>query len=189
MFSLHEEGLTRKKEESAFSLFMMVNNAKQLLLKLCACRLYPGDVNGIPSRIDVANDALFVNDEGGPARSPSLFVQDSVQAAHLSLKVTQHCEFYAHLFSKLFLTRPSINTQCNDFRIFRFKIVDIRLISLQFGPSASGKSQDIKGECHILLAGERTQAHSIAVLILQFEVGRLVSDFQAGRLGPGQWGK
>lgn len=168
---------------------MMVDNAKQLLLKLCACRFYPGDVNGIPSRIDVANNALFVNDEGGPARSPSLFVQDSVQAAHLSLKVTQHCEFNAHLLSKLFLTGPSINTQCKDFRIFRFKEVDIRLISLQLGPSASGKSKNIKGECHILLAGESTQAHRIAVLILQFEVGRLVSDFQVGRLRPGERGK
>ncbi len=168
---------------------MIVGSVYQLLLKLCARRFYPGDVNGIPSRIDVANNARFVNDESGSAREPSLLVQDSVQAAHIFPKVTQHRELNAHLFSKLLLSRPSINTHCKDFRIFRFKIVDIRLISLQLGLSASGKSKNIKGECHILLAGESTQAHRFAVLILQFEVGRLVPDFQAGRLGPGKWGK
>ena len=171
------------------SFFMSSGNEEQLLLQLPTCCLHPCDVDGVPSRIDVADDARFVDDEGGSARHPSLFVQYSVEPAQRLVKIAQHGEFNSHFFSKFLLGRPSINTHRQNFRIFRFKVVDIRLISLQFGRSATGKGKDVEGKRHVLLTGEISKSHGIPVLILQFEVGGLIAHLQKGGLGQGQRGK
>jgi len=168
---------------------MISGYEEQLLLQLLTGCLHPCDVDGVPSRINVANDARFVNDEGGSASHPSLFVQDSVQPAQRFPKIAQHGEFDSHFFSKFLLGRPSIHTHSQDFRIFRFKIVDIRLISLQFGRSATGKGKNVEGKRHVLFTSEIRKTHGIPVLILQFEVGGLVAHLQESGLGPGQRGK
>ncbi len=135
-------------------------------MQLPTCCLHPCDVDGVPSRINVANDARFVDDKGGSASQASLFVQYSVQPAHRFSKIAQHGEFDSHFFSKFLLGRSSIHTHRQDFRIFFFKVVDIRLISLQFGRSATGKGKNVEGKRHVPLAGEISKTHGIPVLIL-----------------------
>jgi len=119
---------------------MISGNEEQLLLQLPTCCLHPCNVDGIRSRINVANDARFVDDKGGPVNS--------------------------HFFCKFLLGGPSIHTYCQNFRIFCFKVVDIRLISLQLGRSASGKGKNVEGKGHVLLTGEIGKTHGIPVLIL-----------------------
>ncbi len=164
-------------------------NEEQLLLQLPTCCLHPCDVDGVPSGVNVADDARLVDDEGGSARHPSLFVQYSVEPAQRFPKIAQHGEFNSHFFCKFLLGGPSIHTYCQNFRIFRFEEVDIRLISLQFGRSATGEGKNVEGKGHVLLTGEISKTHGIPVLILQFEVGGLVAHLQECGLGPGQRGK
>lgn len=185
---LFEDRVTRETREMR-PYFMISGNEEQLLLQLPTCCLHPCDVDGIRSRINVANDARFVDDKGGPASHPSLFVQYSVQPAQRFRKIAQHGEFNSHFFCKFLLGGPSIHTYRQNFRIFCFKVVDIRLISLQLGRSATGKGKNVEGKRHVLLTGEIGKTHGIPVLILQFEVGGLVAHLQESGLGPSQRGK
>ena len=75
---LFEDRLTRETREMRPN-FMISRNEEQLLLQLPTCCLHPCDVDGVPSRIDVADNARFVDDEGGSAGHPSLFVQYSIE--------------------------------------------------------------------------------------------------------------
>lgn len=66
------------------------------------------------------------------------------------------------------------------------EVLDISLIPLQFQRSAAGEGQDVKGQNDVFLAQVVAQSDHFAVLVLQFEVGRLVAHLQGVRLGEPQ---
>lgn len=85
-------------------------------------------------------------------------------------EVTQKGEFDPELLAIRLERESGINADSEYLRVLIFEVGDIRLISLKFSGSASGKSQNEERKNNILLASEVTQTYLISILVGQFEV-------------------
>lgn len=141
------------------------------------------DLQGIAAGVDPLDDTLLIDDKGGAARKPPLLVQNPVELAHAALKVAEQRELNAKLLGEDPLRRDGINAYGQDLGFFVVEVVDISLISVQFGSSAAGEGQDVKGQDDVLRAQEIRKTDGLAFMAGKLEVGGLVPYLEAIRLG------
>ena len=97
----------------------------------CAARLVSARrVNRRRSLLDMADDPILVDDEGGAAADEPLLVKDAVSLDHLSLDVAEQWERHPDVFLEAVVSGVAINTDADDLRITFLEIGDISLIRL-----------------------------------------------------------
>jgi hypothetical protein len=102
--------------------------------------------------VNVLNDAVFIDDEGGPVGETVFLIQDSVLLRDGPLEITQQREGEAILLGKNLVGRRTINADAENLRAGLLEFGDISLIRLQLCRSTPGESEDVKGQHYILLA-------------------------------------
>lgn len=80
-------------------------------------------------------------------------------------EITQKGEFHPELFAIRLERESGINADSEYLRILVVEVCDIRLISLKFRRSASGKREHEESKNNILLASEVTQTYLVSVLV------------------------
>jgi len=80
-------------------------------------------------------------------------------------EIAQKGEFHPELLAIYLERKPGINADSEYLRILVFEVGDIRLISLQFCRSASGKRQHEESKNYILLASKVTQTYLVPILV------------------------
>lgn len=129
----------------------------------------------------MTNNALFINQESRSLGKASLS-KDPVSAADLLVRpICQKPVLDTQFLGELLLTWASINTDGQNLCLVFSEVFDIILIPCQFGPSAAGEGQDVKGDNHVLTSPELTQAHGFAIVVCQFKVGCFVPDLKGFR--------
>ena len=80
-------------------------------------------------------------------------------------EVAQKGKFHPELLAIHFERESGINADSEYLRVFVCEVCDIRLISLEFSRSASGKRQHEESKNNILLASKVTQAYLVPILV------------------------
>jgi hypothetical protein len=130
------------------------------------------------SFIDVLNDPVLIDDEGGAIAEALFFIKNSVVFNHGSLKVAQQWKGYPDVLCKTAVGRNAIDADAEDLCICSFEFGDISLIRLQFFRSTTGEGQHIKCQHHIFLSLEIAQLHLLPGRTWQREIRRRVTDLQ-----------
>ena len=78
----------------------------------------------------MADDTVFINNEGGAAADESLLVKDAIGFDHLSLDVAEQWKSHTYVLLEAIVSRVAINTNADDLRVALFKVGDISLIRL-----------------------------------------------------------
>jgi len=127
---------------------------------LCRCRI-DGDV----TFVDVLNNSVLVDDEGGAITEALVFIIDAVILHDCAFEIAQQRKGYPVLFAEFFIGRNAIDADSENLRVVSFEFGDISLIRLHFLRSTTGECEHIERQHHILLAFKITKlvAHAAVV--------------------------
>jgi hypothetical protein len=126
----------------------------------------------------VADDALFVNNEGRAASNEPLLVEDTVSLHHLALEVAQKRESHPNIFLEPLIGRVAVNTDAQDLRVALLEIGDISLIRLQLLSSTTREGEHVKGQGDVLLTTEIREPDRIPLRVRKSEVGGRVTNLE-----------
>lgn len=110
--------------------------------------------------VDVLDDSVFIDNEGGAVSIAALFVKDPIVFHDCSLEIAEQREGYAVLFGEFSIGGNAVYTESKNLSIIRFEFGDISLIRLHFFRSTAGEGQDIKGQYHVFLSLKVTELES-----------------------------
>jgi hypothetical protein len=97
----------------------------------CAARLVRARrVNCRSTLFDVANNPVFVDNEGGAAADESLFVKNAVGFDYLTLDVAEQWKRHTDVFLESLVSGVAVNADAYDLRVTFLEIGDISLIRL-----------------------------------------------------------
>ena len=80
--------------------------------------------------LDVADDPVFVYDEGGATTDEPLFVEDAIGSNYLSLDVAEQGESHPNVFLESLVGGVAIHTDADDLRVGLLEVGNISLIRL-----------------------------------------------------------
>ena len=89
-----------------------------------------GRINRLGPLLDVADDPVLVDDEGGAAADEPLLVEDTVSPDHLTLDVAQEREGHSDVFLKAFVGCVAVNADAYNLCVALLEVGDISLICL-----------------------------------------------------------
>lgn len=147
-------------------------------------------VNGAIAAFDVADDALFVDDNVG-AQGPLigvtlLFVgfEDAVGSKHFLVHVAEEGKLDADLLGESGVCRGTVHTHTENCRIVCIDLAGIesRLDRLELLGSTTGESEHVNGKKDIFLSVKITQLDSFPLITEEGEVRGGIADFE-GELG------
>jgi hypothetical protein len=145
----------------------------------CAARLVRARrVNSRSTLLDVADDSLFVYDEGGAAADEARLVEDAIGLDHLALDVAEQRECHSDVFLEPLVGSKTVNADTYDLSIRLLEFGYISLIRLQLFRSTSGEGEHIESKRDVLLAAEVRELDRVAVRVGEREIGRHVADLQ-----------
>ena len=104
--------------------------------------------------VNVLNDSLLVDDEGGSVAEALFLIKDSVILHHRSLKITEQWKRYTDVLCKTAIGGNAVDADAEDLSFCAFEFGDISLIRLEFSRSTTGEGQHIEGQHHIFLSPE-----------------------------------
>ncbi len=131
--------------------------------------------------VDVANDAILIDDEGDAIGKEASEAENAVSLGHLLLGVAQQRETRSRLFGKLAVPVLTIETNPQHLRPRGFELGYITLIRLNLFRSTGRGGANIKGQDDGFLAAEVRELHELSILIGQHEVRGAVTDLQSRR--------
>jgi len=143
-------------------------------------------IDGAVAFFDVADDALFIDDDVGALRPLVGFLlnvvalQDAVLGEHLVVHVAEQRKTDADLFCKSGIGRGTIHANAENCCIGSVDLTrgDSSLDRLKLFRSTTGKGQDVHGEKYILLAAEVAELYVFPLVAEQGEIRRGVTNFQ-----------
>jgi hypothetical protein len=127
---------------------------------------------------DVADDSVFVDNEGSAAADEPFLVKNAVGFDHLSLDVAEQREGHTDVFTESLVSGVAVNTDADDLRITFLEIGDISLIRLKLFRSTAGEGEHVEGERDILLTPEIRELHGLSVRVCESEIRRCLSNFE-----------
>ena len=89
-----------------------------------------GWIDGDVSFVDVADDAFFIDQEGGAIAKALLLVEDSVVFDDGAFEIAEDRERDSELFGKFAIGGNTVNTHSENLSFIRFEFGDISLIRL-----------------------------------------------------------
>lgn len=89
-----------------------------------------GWINRLRSLLDVADDPVLINDEGGAAPDEALLIEDTVSPDHLPLDVAQEREGHSDVLLETIVGCIAVNADADDLGIALLEVGDISLIRL-----------------------------------------------------------
>src|SRR5207244_2103908 len=101
-----------------------------LLLQHTARLISPGRVNRRITLLDMADDALLVDDERGAGAEHPLLVEDAVVFDGLAFEVTEEGEGNLNVFGEALVGGRAVNADAEDLSVISFEFGDISLIRL-----------------------------------------------------------
>jgi len=148
------------------------------VLEHVTCFHYSRRIDRDVSFVDVLDDAVFVDHEGGAIAEALFFVEDAIIFDDRAFEIAEYRECDSELFGEFAVGGNAVDTHAEDLRVVGFELGDISLIRLQFLRSTTGKRQYIDREYDVLLPFEIAQLVSLSVGGAQRELRSLVTDLQ-----------
>ena len=130
------------------------------------------------SFVDVLNDAVFIDQEGGAIAKALLFVEDAVILHDGAFEIAEERESDSELFGEFFVGGNAVYTEAKNLGVGGFEFGNISLICLQFFRSTAGESEYVNCEYDVFLTFEIAQLVSLAVSGAKREVRSRVADLQ-----------
>jgi hypothetical protein len=143
-------------------------------------------IDGAIAAFDVANDAVFVDDDVG-AQSPLvvvalhvIFFEDAVIGEHLAVHVAEERKLDVDRLGEGGVCCGGIHTYTENFRIVGVDLTrgESSLDRLQLLRSTTGEGENIDGEENIFLAVIIAELDGFPLIAEQGEVGSFVADFE-----------
>ena len=122
-----------------------------------ACGGGAGWIYGHAAFVDMLNDPVFVDHEGGAIPKALLFVEDAIVLHDGAFEIAEKREGNAILFAEFAVGGNAVYADAENLCVGRFEFGDISLIRLHFLRSTTGESQNVEGKHYVLLALEVTE--------------------------------
>src|SRR5437763_513400 len=142
--------------------------------------------------VDVADDALLVDDDDGALADSLVLFPDAVFLRHfaLGMEVGEKRIVFdsAEGFCKRYVAGNAVNRYAHDLGIIPFKVGHFGLISRHLHGSDRGPVERVKHEYYVLLAAVVAELELLtAAMAGKLEVWGCIADFE--RLGPIRGGR
>ena len=89
-----------------------------------------GRINRLSPLLDVTDDPVLINDEGGAAADEPLLVEDAVSPDHLPLDVAQEREGHSNVLLETIVGCIAVNADAYNLCVALLEVGDISLIRL-----------------------------------------------------------
>ena len=129
----------------------------------------------------MANDAVFIDDEGDAVGEEVSEAEDPVSLGDLLIGVAQQRKACASFLGELAVPLLAVEADSQHLRARGLELGDITLIRLDLFRSTGRGGANIKGQDNGFLAPEVRELYDLAVLIGQHEVRGTVTDLQSRR--------
>src|ERR1051326_7307129 len=137
-----------------------------------------GCIDSLITFFDVLNDSVFIDHEGRPVTESLVFIEDSIISHYRAFEITEQRKRYGVLFGELAVRGDAVNANAENLGVRGFEFGNISLICLHFLRSTTRKSQDIKGQHHVLITLEVAKFIGLAVGAPERKVWRCLADLQ-----------
>ena len=143
-------------------------------------------VYGAIATFDVADDALFVDDDvgaQGPLERVALFFvgfEDAVGSEHFFVHVAEEGKLHADLLGVSGVGRGTVHAYTEDCRIVCINLAGIesRLDRLELLGSTTGEGQHVNGKKDVFLSVKITQLDCFPLIAEEGKVRGCVADFE-----------
>jgi|SRR5579859_170637 len=143
-------------------------------------------IDGAVAFFDVADDALFIDDDVGALRPLELLAlnvvgfQNAVSSEHFVVHVAKERKLYVDLLGKGRVRGGAIDADSKDIRIrcVDFTRGDSSLDRLKLFRSTAGEGKDVDGEKDVFLAAQVTELYGRVLIADKCEIRSNVTHFQ-----------
>jgi len=135
-------------------------------------------VDGIFIFVNVLDDSVSVNDEGGSVGDRELGIQNAVIRGNFSREIAQQWKLDADLLGIGFVGELTVHADAQHLGTLGFKFGNISLICRELFRSTTGESQNIERQHYVLLSKKIAQLYFLSVLVGQREVRRFIPDVE-----------
>jgi len=170
--TLQPNGANRKIATGHFSLFLV-------LQKVAGAKGFRG-VHRIRAMVDVLDHPILVDHEGDSVGKQTGEIEDTVSLRSCLLGVAEDWEGCANLGGEYPVRLGLVDTYSEHLRLGGRELGDISLIRRELFRSTRRARPYVKGQDYGLLSAEIAQPYGLAILVLQREVRRPVSNLQLG---------
>jgi len=140
-----------------------------------------GGIDGVGAFVNVANDAVPIDDEGNAIGKEAGEAEHSVRLGHFLFRVTEQREGSAGFLGKFAVPLLAVEADPQHLRARRFEFGDITLIRLDLLRSTGCGGANVKRQDDGFLAAEVREFDDSAVLIRQRKVRGAVANLQCRR--------
>ena len=121
-----------------------LRRASLFVLQHATRRARAGWIDRCFVHVDVLDDTLFVDHEGGAIRESLLFVENPITLGDGALEVAEEWKFHSDLIGEHFVGGGTVNANPQDLRAILLELGDISLIRLELFRSTTGESEHVK---------------------------------------------
>jgi hypothetical protein len=133
------------------------------MLEHVTCIDNSGWIDGDVAFVNVPDDAIFIDQEGGAISKALLLVEDTIILHYGAFEIAEDRERDSDLFGEFAVGGNAVYTHSENLSIVCFEFGDISLIRLQLLRSTTCESEHINREYNILLASEIAQLVGLSV--------------------------